>query len=259
MRTVPRAALVTGATSGIGEAFARALPAATALLLAGRDEAALGRLASELGAGRLVETLGGDLATDAGLDALSAAAERFGIDLLVCNAGLGPFGDFLEAPEDTLRQTVSVNVMAPLVLLRRLLPGMLARADKAGRRAGLIVVSSGAAFLPIPRFAAYAASKAFDLSLTEALAAELAGRRIDVLALCPTATRSRFGERAGFGGNFPGAQHPDHVARSALAALGRQRTLVLGPVSGAVFSAPALVRAAAAQALQAVLPRGVGG
>ncbi len=251
-----RAALVTGATSGIGEAFVRSLSGETSLLLSGRDEAALGRLASEVGAGRLVETVGSDLSTEAGLDAVSAAAERFGIDLLICNAGLGPFGDFLSAPEDTLRETVSVNVMAPVVLARRLLPGMIARAEGEGGRAGLIVVSSGAAFLPVPRFAAYAASKAFDLSFTEALAAELARRPIDVLALCPTATRSRFGERSGFGGNLPGAQDPAHVARRALSALGKQRTLVLGPLSGPLLSPAALARAVAAQALQAVLPRG---
>ena len=88
----------------------------------------------------------------------------------------GPFGDFLQASEESLRATVSVNVMAPVVLSRRLLPGMLARAkDERRRRAGLIIVSSNTAFLPVPRLAAYAASKAFDLSLAEALAAELAG------------------------------------------------------------------------------------
>lgn len=255
-RTPPRSALVTGATSGIGEAFARALPPATSLLLTGRNEAALLELAKGLGADRLVETLVADLATDQGLDALCAAAERFGIDLMVCNAGSGPFGDFLAAPEATLRQTVSVNVMAPLVLMRRLLPGMIARAELDGGRAGLIVLSSGVGFLPVPRLAAYAASKAFDLSLTEALAAELARRPVDILALCPTATRSRFAERSGFGRNFPGAQNPGYVARRALAALGRQRTLVLGPVSGSVLTGPALVRAALAQALQTVLPRG---
>jgi len=255
MRTIPSAALVTGATSGIGEAFARSLPSTTSLLLTGRDETALGRLATELGSDRLVETLGADLATDEGLDALSEAAERFAIDLLICNAGLGPFGDFLAAPEEALRATVSVNVMAPLVLIRRLLPGMIARAEEGGSRAGLIVVSSNAGFLPVPRLAAYAASKAFDLSLAEALGAELTGRPIDVLALCPTTTRSRFAERSGFGRTPPGAQSPGHVARAALAALGRQRTLVLGPISGSVLSAPALVRAGLAQAFQVLLPR----
>ncbi len=255
MQNLPRAALITGATSGIGEAFAHALPASTSLLLTGRNEAALLQLAQTLGAGRLVETLRADLATDHGLDTLLTAAERFNIDLLICNAGLGPFGDFLAAPEVTLRDTVSVNVMAPLVLTRRLLPGMIARAEAEGRRAGLIVVSSGAAFLPVPRLAAYAASKAFDLSLTEALGAELTGRPVDVLALCPTATRSRFAERSGFGRNPPGAQNPAHVARRAFSALGRQRTLVLGPITGSVLTGPALIRAAVAQALQTVLPR----
>lgn len=256
MRTTPGAALVTGATSGIGEAFARALPLSTSLLLVGRDEAALGRLASQLSTdGRVVDTAVADLATDAGLDAVCAAAEQFSPDLLVCNAGVGPFGDLLSAEEAALRQTVLVNVTAPLVLIRRLLPGMLERAELEGRRAGLIVVSSNAGFLPVPRLAAYAASKAFDLSLTEALAAELTGRPVDVLALCPTATRTRFAERSGFGRMPLGAQSPRHVARSALAALGRQRTLVLGPLSGSVLAAPALVRASLAQALHTVLPR----
>ena len=250
-----RAALITGATSGIGAATARTLPAPTSLLLTRRDEAALASLSSQLGAGRLVETLGADLADASGLDAVCEAAERFQVDLLVCNAGLGPYGDFLDADEDSLRATVSVNVMAPLVLLRRLLPGMIARAEAGGTRGGVIVLSSAAGFLPVPRLAAYAASKAFDLSLAEALAAELSSRPVDVLALCPTATRSQFAERSGLGGNIPGAQRPGHVARSALAALGRQRTLTLGPLTGSVLTAPALVRAAAAQAFQALMPR----
>ncbi|HYI85327.1 MAG TPA: SDR family NAD(P)-dependent oxidoreductase, partial [Acetobacteraceae bacterium] len=200
--TPHRAALVTGATSGIGEAFARALPTATGLLLNGRDAAALERLAAELVApGRRVETVAADLATDAGLDAVSARAEPFGVDLLIANAGVGPFGDFLQASEESLRATVAVNVMAPVVLSRRLLPGMLARAKAEGRRrAGLIIVSSNTAFLPVPRLAAYAASKAFDLSLAEALAAELAAEPVNVLALCPTATRTRFAARSGYGG-----------------------------------------------------------
>ena len=171
--------------------------------------------------------------------------------------GVGPFGDFLQASEDSLRATVSVNVMAPVVLSRRLLPGMLARAkDERRRRAGLIIVSSNTAFLPVPRLAAYAASKAFDLSLAEALAAELAGEPVDVLALCPTATRTRFAARSGYGGgNLPGAENPADVARAALRALGQVRTLVRGPVSGLLLSGPALARAALAQAFACVLPR----
>lgn len=94
----------------------------------------------------------------------------------VCNAGLRPFGDFLTAKEDGLRSTVLVNAMAPLVLMRRLLPGMIERARASNTRSGLIVVSE---FPPVPRLAVYAASKAFDLSLTEEVDAEVTGDPID--------------------------------------------------------------------------------
>jgi short-subunit dehydrogenase len=257
MRTRPCGALVTGATSGIGEAFARALPRGTGLLLTGRNAAALRALAAELSApGRPVETIAADLSTDGGLDAVAARAEAFGVDLLILNAGTGRFGDFLDVPEAALRETIAVNVLAPAVLARRLLPGMLGRARQTGRRTGLIVVSSATAFAPVPRLAAYAASKAFDLSLAEALAAELAAEPIDVLALCPSATRSRFAERSGWRrGTPPGAATPRHVAEAALAALGRRWTLVLGPVSGTLLSVPALARAVLAQGLAFVLPR----
>ena len=219
-----------------------------------RDREALSRQAGKLGAERPVETVPADLTTDEGLDAVCAAAERMAVDLLVCNAGSSPYGDFLSAEETALRNTVAVNVTAPMVLIRRLLPGMIERAETGSQRAGLIVVSSGLGFVPTPRLATYAASKAFTLSLTDALAAELARRPISVLALCPTLTRSRFAERSGFGAMPLGAQSPNHVARQALRALGRQQTLVLGPLTGSVLSVPALVRASVAQTLQGLLP-----
>jgi uncharacterized protein len=252
----PRAALVTGASSGIGEAFARALPGGTSLLLTGRNLDALAHLAAELsGAGRRVETVAADLTTEDGLDTVAARAGEFGVDLLVLNAGTGRFGDFLAQSEAALRETVGVNVLAPAVLAHRLLPGMIERARRAGRRGGVIIVSSNTAFAPVPRLATYAASKAFALSLAEALAAELTGEPVDVLALCPTATRSRFAERAGWGSEIPGAQSPRHVANAALCALGRQRTLVLGPLSGTVLAVPALARAAIAQGIALLVPR----
>jgi short-subunit dehydrogenase len=114
-------------------------------------------------------------------------------------------------------------------------------------------LSADTAFAPVPRWAVYAASKAFDLSLAEVLAA---GEPVDVLALCPSATRTRFAERSGWrGGTQLGATDPPQVAKAALAALGRRRTLVLGPVSGTLLSAPALARAAFAQGLAYLLPR----
>jgi hypothetical protein len=251
-----KAALITGASSGIGEAFAHALPKQTALLLTGRNPDALEALRQAFTAdGRRVQSVVADLATTAGIEAVASAADAFGIDLLIANAGLGPFGPFLEVPEQALHDTVAVNVMATTLLLRRLLPGLLARALEQGSRSGLVVVASGIAFLPVPNFAVYAASKAFDLSLAEALAAELAADPIDVLALCPTATRSRFAQRSGYGGSIPGAQDPGYVARAALAALGRRRTLVLGPVSGPLLSVAAIARAASAEAISLVTRR----
>jgi short-subunit dehydrogenase len=111
--------------------------------------------------------------------------------------------------------------MAPVVLSRRLLPGMIRRAEAGRRRAGLVIVSSNAAFVPVPRLAAYAASKAFDLSLAEALSAELAAEPVDVLALCPTATRTKFAARSGFGGgNLPGPKTPPTSRRRLCAPSG---------------------------------------
>src|SRR4051812_31023580 len=267
----PRAALVTGASSGIGEAFARALPGGTSLLLTGRNLDALAHLAAQLsGAGRRVETVAADLTTEDGLDTVAARAGEFGVDLLVLNAGTGRFGDFLAQSEVALRETVGVNVLAPAVLAHRLLPGMIERARSAGRRGGVIIVSSNTAFAPVPRLytfprkppcargrrlATYAESKPLAFSLAEHWPAELTAEPMDVLALCPTATRSRFAERAGWGSEIPGAQSPRHVANAALRALGRQRTLVLGPLSGTVLAVPALARAAVAQGIALLLPR----
>jgi short-subunit dehydrogenase len=107
----------------------------------------------------------------------------------------------------------------------------------------------------VPRLATYAGQKLFASSLAEALAAELTAEPVDVLALCPTATRSRFAERSGWDSEIPGAQSPRHVANAALRALERQRTLVLGPLSGTVLAVPALARAAIAQAIALLVPR----
>jgi hypothetical protein len=227
-----RAALITGASSGIGAALARALPAATDLVLAGRDRAALDALAQELARpGRAVTSVAADLSTDAGRQAVIAAGEAARIDLLANNAGLGFFGPVVRNRAEDERLTVEVNVVAPVVLTRALLPGMLERAEAGGGRAGVIVVCSISAFLPIPRLATYAASKAFDLHYAEALAAELEGRPCDVVALCPGFTRTKFGERSGMKPwMFHAAAAPERVAQAALDALARRkRTVVIGP------------------------------
>lgn len=225
-----RRALITGATSGIGSAFARRLPATTDLMLTGRDLARLNEEAQRAARpGRRVEVLAADLTLQQDRDRLVARAEEFDVDLLINNAGAGRLGRFLDSPADTEQQTVLLNVVAVVDLTRRLLPGMLARAQETHRRAGLIVVASTAAFAAVPMFATYAASKAFDLQFTEALAEELRDEPIDVVALCPGATRTNFGARAGWrSSGLPGAADPGDVAADALDSLGRETVCVPG-------------------------------
>lgn len=264
LRPPPRepatAAVVTGATGGIGEAFARELAPTAALVLTGRDEARLTELAQELGP--RVTVVAADLATEAGLDALADAAERAGCDLLVNNAGVGTYGAFLDGAFADHRAALRVNAEAPLALIHRLVPGMLERAERDGRRCGLVNVASSTAFFPVPRLATYAATKALMLAFTESFAAEMVDRPIDVLAACPGAVRTGFGARAGYaGGSIPGAMSPQKVARSALSALGRQRTVVIGPLSSLAFGPVARVRSVFGQAFMRVtqaVDRGAG-
>jgi short-subunit dehydrogenase len=230
-------ALITGASSGIGEAFAAELAGTTDLLLTGRNEEQLNTVRDGVSRpGRTVATAIADLSQAGALDALIAQADAFAIDLLINNAGLGHVGRFLDSPAEIERQTTLVNVTAVTALTRGLLPGMLERARAAQRRCGLIIVASTAAFAPVPFFATYAATKAFDLSFAEALADELRGEPIDIVALCPGATRTRFGARAGFDlGNVPGAADPRTVARDGLRALGRQTVAVSGLLNQATL------------------------
>jgi short-subunit dehydrogenase len=190
-----RRALVTGASSGIGEAFARALARrGTPLVLVARRADRLEQLARELGGAAKAEVVALDLARpDAGA-ALEAELARRGVevDLLVNNAGAGLTGRFHELPMDRLLAMVDLNARAVVELSRRFLPGMIDR--KSG---GVINVASTSAFQPVPFFAVYAASKAFVLSFTESLAGELQGSGVVVQALCPGLTESEFHQVAG--------------------------------------------------------------
>jgi short-subunit dehydrogenase len=251
-----RCALITGASSGIGEAFARALPKSTDLLLTGRDRAKLTHLASELAnAERSVRSIAADLATAEGRQAVIAFAEGQPVDLLVNNAGIACLGPVAENPPERETEMAQLNMVAPVELTRALLPGMLHRAS-AGRRGGLIFVASAAAFMPVPLFATYAASKAFLLHYAEALAAELSDAAVDVLALCPGATQTRFFERARIArANLPPMHDAGRVAREGLQALGHRVVHVVGPgnylaTAAARFLPRRLVVAAAERAVR---------
>lgn len=233
-----RTALITGASSGIGMAFARTLPRATNLLLTGRNHEKLVALAGELALnGREVRTVTADLATAEGRRAVTGAAEDAAIDLLINNAGLGRIGRVVDNTAEREAEMVQVNIVAASELTRALLPGMLKRAHEAGqsgspRRGGIIFVASAAAFMPLPYFATYAASKAFLLHYAEALAEELSHEPVDVLALCPGATETQFFERAGVERPSLTTLHTaERVAREGLQMLGQREVHVVGPTN----------------------------
>lgn len=189
-------ALVTGASAGLGEEFARQLSArGHRLVLAARRKERLDKLAGELGNARAVEI---DLSGDGAAARLVEDVERSGerIDLLVNNAGFGVYGRFERADPERLREMVDVNCGALTELCRAVFPTMLERGSGA-----ILNVASTAAFQAGPGMAVYFATKAFVLSLSEALHEEARRSGVKVVALCPGPTRTEFGEVAGFKGN----------------------------------------------------------
>jgi len=190
-----RRAVVTGASSGIGAAFARALSArGERLVLVARREDRLRALAAELGGDDRALVMPADLAQKGAGARIEQELVRRGVevDLLVNNAGVGHSSAVHEQPLDRVLGMIDLNVRAAVELTRRVLPGMVER--KRGR---IVNVVSTSAFQPVPFLAVYAASKAFLLSFTEALATELAGTGVRVQALCPGLTESEFQQVAG--------------------------------------------------------------
>jgi short-subunit dehydrogenase len=181
--------LITGASSGIGWELAKVYAEAGCdLVLCARRKSRLEALAETLRPlGRRVEVLSVDLGKRRAPAKLVArlAAMDIEVDVLVNNAGTAEHGAFTSLDPDALDAMVAVNVRALTALTRHLLPGMLARG--AGR---ILNIASVAAFQPVPALAAYAASKAYVLSFSEALSEELRGTGVTVTALCPGLTRT---------------------------------------------------------------------
>ncbi|XWN32347.1 MAG: SDR family oxidoreductase [Devosia sp.] len=191
--TQRRLAVITGASAGIGEAFAHLLaPKGFDLLLVARRDDRLTALAGALPGAHTV--LKADLADPAAGEAVEAAVGDLGrpLDVLINNAGFGVAGPVLEADAAALTAMVDVNVRALVDLSRRFLPAMVARGT-----GGIINVASTAAFQPGPNMAGYYATKAFVLSFSEALFEECKGTGVVVSALCPGPTHSEFGEVSG--------------------------------------------------------------
>lgn len=222
---MPETALVTGASSGIGEQFARQLAIrGHELILVARRADRLERLASDLPTPAHVIPC--DLATDAAsLPGRVAELDRR-VDLLVNNAGFGTSGPFLEHDPARDAEQVRLNCEAVVTLTHAFLPPMVERG-----RGGIINVASSAGMQPIPYESVYAASKAFVISFTDALYAELRGSGVRVLAVNPGPVPTEWQEVAGYEsdrtGVVPGEIPAEQVVREALAAYDRGRRSVI--------------------------------
>jgi short-subunit dehydrogenase len=227
-------ALITGASSGIGEAFARQLAAeGRSLVLVARRTDRLQALAAELRGAHAIDAhvVTKDLSLREARRELFEETERLGLEVecLVNNAGFGTNGAFSDLPLERELEQIRLNVEALVELTRRYLPGMVSR------KKGIIVnLGSTGSFLPVPYMATYGGTKAFVLSFSEAVAAEVAGSGVRVLALCPGVTRTEFQATAGVNhvvDKLPGlaVMSAEDVASQAIrAARAGRRTLVPG-------------------------------
>jgi short-subunit dehydrogenase len=189
--------LVTGSSSGLGEEFAKQLAhRGLNLILTARSRERLEKLAENLRrvAGVDVRTVPADLAADDGARRLCAAVDELGLEVrhLINNAGFGKVGPFATFEAHREAEMVRVNAEALTALTAHFLPAM--RRAKAG---GILNVASTAGHQPVPYMATYAATKAFVIHFSLALAAELEGSGVHVMTLCPGPVPTGFQERAG--------------------------------------------------------------
>ena len=252
--SVPNCALITGASSGIGECFARTLAARKQnLALVARSRDKLSALASELTAahGIVAEPLSMDLSQPGAGRHLAELLQQRGIeiDLLINNAGFGGRGEFRNLPLDQQAAMMRLQIETFMELTYCLLPPMIER-----RRGGLVNVSSMTGFQPIPYATVYAATKAFMTSFSMALREELRPYSIRVVTLCPGGTRTNFVNIGAKEGRhkFPGGpQPPEEVVDDALHQLDAGGGLVIPRLGNkiSVFSQRFLPRTAIAKLL----------
>jgi uncharacterized protein len=249
--------LITGASSGIGEAFARRLGAQKHdLVLVARSEKALHELCDELMLEHKITAhyVALDLTGPDAPERLFAETEKHGfeVDWLINNAGFGLYGDLVTHDPKREEQMIDLNIRTLVALTRLYLPAMRER-----RRGTVINVSSAAAFQPIPFLATYSATKAFVNSFSEAIAEENRPFGIRVLALCPGSTRTNFQAVAGMEDalQVKGQQTAEEVVETALEAVKSGRTRI---VSGWVnYLVSVLVNFVPNALITRVLARGI--
>ena len=220
-------AINTGASRGIGAEYARAFARkGYDLLLVSRDQARLDRLILELSqtypirAHRLML----DLAEPEAANRLYAEARQWCTvpDALIHNAGFGLFGEFVSMPMARIQAMLRLHINTVVESIRLFLPGMIER-----RSGTIVTVSSVAGFYSIPYLAEYAATKAFLIAFSEALAEEVRDAGVHIQVCCPGNTNTDFHATAGFQPNSPlGGQTAAEVVAESLAALDRRQVVV---------------------------------
>jgi len=220
-----RLAMVTGASSGIGVAYAELLAADgwDVVLVArrlDRLEELAARLADEHGVdARAAAT---DLADGSQLRSLCDEMAAMPLELLVNNAALAHYMPFAELQPEQAGELVDLNVLAPVLLTRAALPGMIERGAGAVINVASLLAFSGAWEAPfLPRRAVYAASKSFLVTFTQILASELEGSGVRVQVVCPGVVRSEFHTRQGMDMSSMSRMEPDDLARASLVDLDR--------------------------------------
>ena len=225
-------ALITGASAGIGRAFATELAAGgTNIVLVARRRDRLEELAAQLVAqgGVRAEICASDLANPEAPEKIMnfARANGIEIDLLINNAGFGAYGEYPKVELSRQLEMVNVNISLVMRMTHVFAQPMMER-----RRGDILIVSSTAAFQPVPYMAVYAATKAFDLHFAEAIAEEMSAYGIRVCALCPGSTVSEFHSVAREPKRIQRRQETaEKVARTGLEALAAGRSYV---ISGAM-------------------------
>lgn len=232
LRARPGTALITGASSGIGAAFARALAReGYNLVILARREDRLKKLAEEIQADIPVqiEILVADLDKSEDLEKTARQIEAIGdLDLLVNNAGFGTSGPYAELDPQEMLRMVRVHIIASTRLARAALPGMLTR-----RRGGIINVSSMASFLPFSGNSIYGGTKAYLNFLSESLQMELQGSGVRIQSLCPGFTYTEIHKKSG-PADLPAFMwmQPEFVVKESLKGLQEDRLYV---IPGAVY------------------------
>jgi uncharacterized protein len=215
-----RLAMVTGASSGIGEAFAEQLAVAGwDLVLVARRRERLEQIAASLtGAhGVSARVIAADLSRTDELEALCAEASGLSLGMLVNNAALAHYMPFATLPQEPAHELVELNVLAPVLLTRAVVPGMVERGEGAVISIASLLAFSGAWDKDyLPKRAVYAASKSFIVTFSRILAGELRGTGVRVQVVCPGLVRSEFHSRQGMDVSDVPRMEPHAVVEASL-------------------------------------------